>query len=187
MQKKMKSKIQITTKTGDSGMSGLANGQRVSKASSFFTVIGNLDELNSWLGLLVAQIGHEFPELREQLLSVQDTLFYVGAQVALSPKAKLTEEKIEQLEDWQASMEAELEPNWHTKFVLPGGTILGAYADLARTVCRRTETSLVAHAQNHPVPPALFGYLNRLSDYLYLLRCYLNQQLHYKEKLFEVR
>lgn len=181
-----KATIQITTKTGDTGTSGLANGQRVEKSSTYFAVVGDLDELNSWLGLLIVQMGSEFPELCAQLLEIQNTLFYVGAEIALSPKAKLSNSKVEELESWQQLLEKELEPNWHTKFVLPGGTLLGAHADLARTVCRRTERTLVAHSQTTPVSSALISYLNRLSDYLYLVRCYLNQQSHYKEKLFSV-
>ncbi len=178
-------KIVITTKTGDSGESGLANGQRVSKSSSYFAVIGDLDELNSFLGLVSAMCKAHFPRERRRLLKIQDTLFYIGAEVAQSPKAKLSSKKVELLEKWQNDLEAQLEDNWHSKFVLPGGTPLGAYTDIARTVCRRAERSLWVHAEQHKVRPALQKYLNRLSDYLYLLRCYVNQQLSYTEEYFD--
>lgn len=179
-----KQKIVITTKTGDTGESGLANGQRVAKSSSFFTVIGDLDELNSFLGLIAAMCEADFPSERNKLLKIQDTLFYIGAEVAQSPKAKLSSAKVNQLEKWQNGLEASLEYNWHTKFVLPGGTPLGAYTDVARTVCRRAERSIWAHNEHHALRPALQKYLNRLSDYLYILRCYFNQQLQYSENYF---
>lgn len=180
-----KQKIVITTKTGDTGESGLANGQRVPKSSSFFTVIGDLDELNSYLGLVAAMCEADFPKEREKILKIQDTLFYIGAEVAQSPKTKLSSTKVIQLEKWQDSLEQSLEANWHTKFVLPGGTPLGAYTDIARTVCRRAERSLWAHNEQYELRPALQKYLNRLSDYLYILRCYFNQQLRYTEAYFE--
>ena len=174
-------KIQITTKTGDSGESALANGQRLSKASSYFEVVGTLDELNSWLGLIAASLPEDANRLRQQLYSIQETLFYVGAEIAQSPKAKLSSKKVLDLEKWQKEFETALEPNWHTKFLLPGGTVLGGQIDIARTVCRRTERLVIGHAQTTRVSPVLVRYLNRLSDYLYLVRCYVNQQLSYEE------
>lgn len=176
--------IKITTKTGDTGESGLANGQRLAKDSTFFEVVGTLDELNSWLGLLAVELSTEFPVQRAQLFAIQDTLFYIGAEVAQSPKAKLAAAKVKELEKWQSMLEKVLEPNWHTKFLLPGGTLLGAHTDIARTVCRRAERHLIAHQRLQPVSPTLIHYLNRLSDYLFLLRCYFNQQSSYPEKEF---
>lgn len=182
--KATRTRIAVTTKTGDAGTSGLANGERHGKSATFFAVVGDLDELNSWVGLLAVKLGSEFPEIHQQLMEIQHTLFYIGAEVALSPKAKLAASKVRKIERWQRTLEDVLEPNWHTKFVLPGGTELGAYTDLARTVCRRVERTLVKHSLAHPLSPLLSQYLNRLSDYLYLLRCYLNQQSHYQEKVF---
>lgn len=174
-------KIQITTKTGDTGESALANGQRLPKDSSHFAVVGTLDELNSWLGLVAASLPKQLEPLRDQLYSIQETLFYIGAEVANSPKAKLPSKKVSDLEKWQKNLENELEQHWHTKFLLPGGTVLGAQIDIARTVCRRTERILVAHARHHRGAAVLIRYLNRLSDYLYLARCYVNQQAAYQE------
>jgi cob(I)alamin adenosyltransferase len=173
--------IHITTKTGDGGESSLANGQRLPKTSSYFEVVGTLDELNSWIGLCVAILPDEAIRIKKQLQSIQETLFYVGAQVAQSPKAILPPEKVKDLEKWQKYLENKLEKNWHTKFLLPGGTVIGAQLDITRTVCRRAERVLIAHAQQVEVSPVLTQYLNRLSDYLYLVRCYTNQQLSYEE------
>lgn len=174
-------KILITTKTGDTGTSSLANGKRLSKASSVFEVVGTLDELNSWIGLVAATLPDTSKKLRKQLYSIQETLFYVGAEVASAPKTKLPATKIAALERWQAELETLLEPNWHTKFLLPGGTLLGGQLDVTRTVCRRAERVLIAHAEAEKVSPVLIQYLNRLSDYLYLVRCYVNQQSTYQE------
>lgn len=181
------SKIRISTKTGDSGTSALANGKRFPKNASFFTVVGDLDELNSWLGLIAAGLPEQFAVIRPKLYVLQETLFYIGAEVAQSPKAKLEPAKVTELEAWQTELEKKLEHNWHTKFLLPGGTVLGGQLDVARTVCRRAERSLVAHSHEQQISPVLAQYLNRLSDVLYLLRCFVNQQLSYDEKEFTAR
>jgi cob(I)alamin adenosyltransferase len=180
-------KIAITTKTGDHGQTGLANGQRTGKDEIVFEVIGTLDEVNSWLGLVAAKFGTGFENHQKQLYQIQDTLFYIGAEIAQSPKARLSLEKVELLEKWQTALEDELADNWHTKFVLPGGTELGGYLDISRTVCRRCERLTVALSRSENVSPILLQYLNRLSDYLYLLRCYVNQKVEYQEQEFEVQ
>lgn len=179
--------ISVSTKTGDEGISGLANGERVSKASSFFTVIGALDELNSHLGLVAAMLGTQFSISQKQLYHIQDTLFYIGAELAKSPKATLKEAEVEILEKIVNKLQEKMSDDWHTKFVLPGGTVLGGHLDVARTVCRRAECNMVAHAQDHEVSPILLKYLNRLSDYLYVLRCFINHSLEYDEQEFEVK
>ncbi len=178
------SKIQITTKTGDNGLSGLANGQRLSKDASYFEVVGTLDELNSWLGLIAASLGTALQPIQAQLYIIQDTLFYIGAEIAQSPKAKLSKKKVDQLEKWQSEYEQLLQDNWHTKFLLPGGTLTGGQFDVARTVCRRCERVLIAHERTQTVSTSVKQYLNRLSDFLFLLRCYINQLSEYSEKEF---
>jgi len=180
-------KISITTKTGDMGESGLANGERTTKSDQVFEVIGTLDEVNSWLGLVAAKLGVSFEVHQQHLYQIQDTLFYIGAEVARSPKAKLEPHQVEQLETWETELQSELADNWHTQFVLPGGTELGGYLDVARTVCRRCERVTVGYAQQTPLSPIISQYLNRLSDYLYLLRCFVNQKAEYHEKKFAVK
>lgn len=202
---KQKQVISITTKTGDRGESGLANGQRISKADIHFEVVGTLDELNSWLGLVVVKIEQlgdmvhttvDVTEYSKYLQQIQDTLFYIGAEVAQSPKAILKKSALTQLEKNASQLQAELADDWHTRFVLPGGTEVGAWLDIARTVCRRAERSMVLLQRQSAVDPIknqlefnpmLVKYLNRLSDYLYLLRCYLNDQLGYDEQEFKVK
>lgn len=191
-----KKPLTISTKTGDAGTSGLANGERLAKDSSFFTVVGSLDELNSWIGVAVAQLKPvvletKHPKLNtdllDQLYTIQDTLFYVGAEIALSPKAELKKSHLTQIEKAADTLQEKMAANWTTQFLLPGGTKIGAWLDVARTVCRRVERELVAHQKSAEVRPLITQYLNRLSDYLYLLRCYVNQELSYEEKKFDAK
>lgn len=174
----------ISTKTGDKGESGLANGERIAKSSQVFEVVGELDELNSWLGLVVVQMEESFHEQREFLLKVQDTLFYIGAEVTRSPKAKLQETQLQELETISEALQNSMNDSWHTKFLLPGGTELGAWLDIARTVCRRVERHLWKLNEEQEVSAIILKYLNRLSDYLYLIRCFVNQAVEYEEKKF---
>lgn len=178
--------ISVTTKTGDKGSTGLANGERLPKSDLLFEVIGTLDELNSWLGLVAVKLGKAGQAHRDWLYSIQDTLFYVGAELARSPKAKLAESQVEALEAYGKELEEKMPGEWHTQFLLPGGTELGAQLDIARTVCRRCERLVVHYSQAQTVSPVILRYVNRLSDFLYLLRCFVNQQQQYHEKKFRV-
>lgn len=175
----------ISTKTGDKGESGLANGKRVAKTNQTFEVLGELDELNSWLGLIVVKLEDTFHDHRHFLLKVQDTLFYIGAEIAQSPKAKLTNDQLQELEQVADKLQQEMREGWITKFLLPGGTELGAWLDIARTVCRRVERHAWVLNDTTPISPTVLKYLNRLSDYLYLVRCFVNQAVEYAEKPFE--
>ncbi|MCA9369787.1 MAG: cob(I)yrinic acid a,c-diamide adenosyltransferase [Pseudomonadales bacterium] len=184
---RLKQPISISTKTGDGGESGLANGERLAKSDPVFEVLGTLDELNSWVGLLITQLDTQFAVHKEYLLEIQDTLFYIGAEVARSPKAHLSGKALEKLETKAAVLENQLADDWHTKFIYPGGTELGAHADLARSVCRRSERVLTQYMQTAQLSPILLQYLNRLSDYLYLLRCFFNDSVEYEEREFSTQ
>ena len=188
-----KTTISITTKTGDRGQSGLANGQRFSKADMHFEVVGTLDELNSWLGLVVVKLQQieekDWSSHTAYLQEIQDTLFYIGAEVAKSPKVNLKKTSLDTLEQSTADLQDSLSDDWHTRFVLPGGTEIGAWLDIARTVCRRAERNLVSLQEksldsDQAANPILRKYLNRLSDYLYLLRCFVNDSQGYDEREF---
>lgn len=176
--------LSVSTKTGDKGQTSLANGKRVSKGSLVFEVIGTIDELNSWLGLVAVKLESTFPEHRQQLLTIQDTLFYIGAEVAESPKAKLSKVALTELEEVSHTLQAKMKDGWTTKFLLPGGTEEGALLDLARTVCRRVERLAWRYNDEGEISPLILQYLNRLSDYLYVLRCWINDQENYQEKKF---
>lgn len=176
--------LSVTTKTGDKGQSGLANGQRLSKDAPIFEVLGTQDELNSWLGLIVAQLGDSFADQKNYLLNIQDTLFYIGAELAQSPKAKLAEDALRELEAQAESLQSAMAEGWTTQFLYPGGTPAAAITDLARAVSRRFERVVVRYSQEVPVSPVVLKYVNRLSDYLFVLRCYINTQEQFQERKF---
>jgi len=187
----MKRLINISTKTGDTGQTGLANGQRVSKASQVISAIGTVDELNSWLGLVLVKMTDRFKIHKRLLFEVQNALFDLGAELA---DYKQTSLKIKNLnhKTWQTNLnnletvslklqEAQAK-TWPTGFILPGGTELGARLDVARTVCRRAERAVIASQVK--LNPVWFKYLNRLSDYLFVLRCWVNHKMKFKEKKY---
>ena len=161
----------ITTRTGDAGETGLGDGARVAKHSPRIAALGDLDELNSAIGMVLAE---EVPqELREALGEVQHDLFDLGGEVSIPGHALLKDQRVafleERLEAWNAGL-APLK-----EFILPGGSRAAAAAHLARTVCRRAERSLVALAQHEKVGEAARRYLNRLSDLLFVAARVLNR------------
>lgn len=188
--------INVSTKTGDQGQTGLANGQRLSKADPRIEVIGNLDELNSWLGVVVAHWPkkEELKQEQQFLLKIQNQLFKIGAEIAQAPQvqAKQVQAKqrfLKEIEARSANLQKQMELDWHQKFLLPGGSKPATWLDLARSVCRRAERSLVnlqqqvENDQEKP-RPLLLKIINRLSDYLYVLRCFVNLKLDQAEKEF---
>lgn len=176
--------LSVTTKTGDKGQSGLANGQRLSKDALIFEVLGTQDELNSWLGLILARLSDAFEEQKKYLLTVQDTLFYIGAELAQSPTTKLSEQALSELESEAEKLQGAMAEGWTTQFLYPGGTEAAATTDVARAVSRRLERVVVRYAQEVPVSPVILKFVNRLSDYLFVLRCYINTVEQYQEKKF---
>lgn len=184
----MKELIPVSTKKGDNGKSFLINGKKISKSDIIFEVLGTLDELNSYLGLVVAKIkknpSNEIAKNAKFLLEIQDTLFYLGAQLAGSEKEGLKSSQLSKLEKKSDQLQMEMADNWITKFVLPGGTELGAHIDIARTISRRFERLIVTLSEQKKVPELVLKYINRLSDYLFILRCFVNDSLNVKEHLF---
>jgi cob(I)alamin adenosyltransferase len=163
--------MKIYTKSGDAGETGLFGGARVSKASARVESYGELDELNSVLGLVLSEPFDE--RISALLLSVQSRLFDLGAELATAPGSKVSlgiplvgEDEVERLERAIDEAESELPPL--KTFVLPGGCRAAAYLHLARTVCRRAERHVVALASDEGVRPELLRYLNRLSDALFV-------------------
>jgi len=182
-----KKMLSVSTKSGDGGQSGLITGERLPKNHPVFGVVGTLDELNSWLGLVVTRLQTEFEEYGNQIESIQETLFYVGAECAGSKVVKLQQDDLKKLETWSTDIQAQMAGNWHAQFVLPGGTELGAYLDLARSVCRRCEREVVGLSQQKQIRELILQYLNRLSDYLYVLRCLVNHAVAHQEKYFHAQ
>jgi cob(I)alamin adenosyltransferase len=158
----------ITTRTGDKGTTGLADGTRLGKDHARFAVLGSVDELNSQLGVLLAE---QLPlDIRSVLLRVQNDLFDLGGALALPTRDVFAEDKVAWLDEQLAQYNADLPPL--REFILPGGARAGALCHVARTVARRAERDLVMLSQNDAVPQYALPYLNRLSDLLFVLsRC----------------
>lgn len=165
--------MKIYTKTGDAGTTALFGGKRVSKADARVDAYGTIDELNSYLGLLYQE---------DLIIQIQDRLFTIGAILATEPgntKVKvphLSEDDIVVLEKAIDKMEESLEPMKH--FILPGGHQTVSFCHIARTVCRRAERIVVSLED---VDPLVIKYLNRLSDYLFVLSRFLSKKLNAKE------
>ena len=175
----------ISTKKGDKGQSDLASGRRLSKANLRFEVIGDLDELNSWLGVVVAKMDQSFRQETDFLQFLQNQLFVVGAELAQAKEVKVDRKLLILIEQRSEKLQQQMTADWHSSFLLPGGVEIAAWLDITRTVCRRTERHLVKLKQHQPVRPILLKILNRLSDYLYVLRCHVNHELDFKEKEFK--
>ena len=162
---------QIATRTGDDGTTGLGDGTRTDKDALRVHAMGDVDELNSVLGLLVC---HDVPDdVRAALSDIQHDLFDVGGELSIPGYTMVTEAQVAALDDWLATYNAQL-PRLE-EFILPGGSHAAAIAHIARTVARRAERSVVALGRAEPVRVELRHYLNRLSDLLFVLARVLNR------------
>jgi len=161
----------ITTRTGDAGETGLGDGSRVAKDAPRIQALGDVDELNSAIGLVLAE---DVPAgARAVLLQVQQDLFDLGGELCIPGHRMVGEAHVARLEALITEHNAALAPL--KEFILPGGTRAAAAAHLARTVCRRTERSVVALGRVEPVSEPARQYLNRLSDLLFVLGRTLNR------------
>lgn len=165
----------VYTKTGDAGETSLVDGSRVSKADWRVAAYGDVDELNSLLGL--ARVGLADGRLDAALGAIQNELFIVGADLAspLTIEApRIDEARVAAMEQLIDGLLEELEPL--REFILPGGTQLGAMLHLARTVARRAERAVVALAAHSDINPRALEYLNRLSDLLFVMARVANRR-----------
>ena len=182
--------MKIYTKTGDKGTTSLFGGTRVAKHHMRIESYGTIDELNSWLGLIRDQVidAHS----KKTLALVQDKLFTVGAILATDPKKavlkngkerlnipKIDASDIELLEKEMDIIDAKLPQMTH--FILPGGHTTVSYCHIARTVCRRAERMASLLNEHEPFDAQVLMYLNRLSDYLFLLARKLSSDLQVEE------
>lgn len=181
--------MKIYTKTGDSGTTSLLGGARVSKAHLRIDAYGTVDELNSFLGLLRDQPVNE--NRKDILKEIQDRLFTLGAELASEPgkenivKPDLIDSDIQLLENEMDAMEGDLAPL--KNFILPGGHPSISYAHIARTICRRAERICIALSEESPVAPIVIQYLNRLSDYFFMLGRKMAKELNIEEVKWEPR
>lgn len=170
----------ISTRTGDDGTTGLADGTRVAKDCARITAIGSVDELNSHLGVLLAETLPE--EVRLELLRVQNDLFGLGALLA-SPGAPFDPDSLALLDAAIACHNGGLQPL--REFILPGGTRAAALCHVARSVARRAERDYFHLMQTEILPAAGMQYLNRLSDLLFVLCRVLNREAGQDETLWQ--
>ncbi|MBS1556657.1 MAG: cob(I)yrinic acid a,c-diamide adenosyltransferase [Bacteroidetes bacterium] len=181
--------MKIYTKTGDQGTTSLFGGKRVSKSDLRIDSYGTVDELNSYIGLLRDQ---EVNEVRKDvLIEIQDRLFTIGSILATEPgnaKVKipaLAENDITYLEEEMDAMDAKLPPMKF--FVLPGGHPSVSFGHVARTVCRRAERLVIALNHQETIDSLVIKYLNRLSDYLFMLCRMMAQELKIQETPWKAR
>lgn len=171
----------IYTRTGDAGTTGLGDGSRVNKDAPRISALGDVDELNAVIGLLLCE---ELPiEVRTLLIGVQHDLFDLGGELSVPGGAFLKDTQPARLEDAIDRFNAELAPL--KEFILPGGTRAAALTHLARTVCRRAERAVVTLAQHETVSEAARQYLNRLSDLLFVLARWLNRHAGHGDVLWQ--
>ena len=161
----------IVTRTGDGGTTGLGDGSRVPKDSPRIGAIGTVDELNSHVGVVLAETRP--PDVRSLLTDVQHDLFDLGGELSIPGHTAIATSHIERLEAAVERYNADLP--MLKEFILPGGTRAAALAHVARTVCRRAERGLVALAVNDSVSTSSRIYLNRLSDLLFVIARALNR------------
>ena len=161
----------IVTRTGDGGTTGLGDGSRVAKDSPRIAAIGTVDELNSTIGVILAEPVAE--AVAACLTAVQHDLFDLGGELSIPGAAAIGDAHIARLEADVERFNAELPPL--KEFILPGGTRAAALAHVARTVCRRAERSLISAAATEAVTGLARIYLNRLSDLLFVLARTLNR------------
>lgn len=180
--------LSVSTKTGDKGKSSLADGTRLPKDHPVFEVIGTIDELNSHLGLAVASLrqlkNKPLKPHVDFLTTVQYELFTLGGEVA-GAKIAISQQFLDKLEKTSLNLQKSMKKGWHHQFVMPGGHEIAAQLDIARSVCRRLERRIVSLGKKRKTSDRVFKTINRLSDYLYVLRCFVNQTLGKKEKYFK--
>lgn len=163
--------MKIYTKTGDSGTTSLYGGKRLSKAEMRIETYGTVDELNSYIGLVATYL--EEKEYSDLLADIQSRLFDIGTHLAAEPGKQnlilpeIPESKITTMEEYIDKMNEHL-PELKF-FILPGGTHGAAICHVARTVCRRAERRVVQLSESEEVPLVLIRFLNRLSDFLFVL------------------
>lgn len=156
----------LYTKTGDDGTTGLGDGSRCAKNSPRIEAVGTVDELNSWLGLLLAECAQDDP-LHRPLTEIQHRLFDLGGELAVPGFTLITDVMVTDLEQLCDALNAELPPL--KEFILPGGSRAAGLAHMARAVARRAERTLVTLHEREPLNAALRLYINRLSDVLFVV------------------
>ena len=160
----------IYTRTGDDGSTGLGDGSRVPKNSPRVEAYGDVDELNSMIGLLLTESlpGH----ISDSLTDIQHDLFDVGGELSIPGQTTMTEKQVTRLEKTLDDLNAKLSPL--KEFILPGGSRAAALCHIARTICRRAERRLITLQKSETISTITVKYVNRLSDLLFVIARALN-------------
>lgn len=171
----------IATRTGDDGTTGLGDGSRTVKDALRVQAMGDVDELNSEIGVLLCE---DLPAgLRDALITIQHDLFDLGGELSIPGFVMMTDAQVARLDQWLNEYNATLPPL--KDFILPGGSRAAAIAHVCRTVCRRAERSIVALRKAENVHARLGHYVNRLSDLLFVLARVLNRHAGGSDVLWE--
>ena len=171
----------VTTKQGDDGSTGMADGTRVPKTNLLVKAIGELDELNSWMGLLCSL--DELKGYKEYLQSIQNRLFDIGGILTTKSEVPLEKQHVLVLEKETADLNQKL-PDLDN-FILPGGSKQSSFTHIVRTVCRRAERSLIEANESEKIEQSCLIYLNRLSDFLFVLARKINLDSGNEELLWK--
>lgn len=176
----------VYTKSGDKGTTSLVGGDKIIKNHCRLEAYGTIDELNSHIGLLISYSGDEF---KDELERIQCSLFNVGTYLAtdqnttpIYPSAKLPEGEVERVEKLIDEMLLELPEQ--QGFILPGGTVAASQSHVCRTVCRRAERCIVTLSLQVEISPVIIQYINRLSDFFFVLAKKINFIEGHSEKLW---
>ena len=170
---------QIYTKTGDEGKTGLGDGTRVAKFSTRIECLGNVDELNSIIGLILTEKVSQTNTLKK----IQHDLFDIGGELSIPNYKKIDLKKVSFLEQELDRMNDTLPPL--KDFILPGGSKAASYCHLGRTVCRRVERNLFLLNDKEEVNKNALKYINRLSDFLFVLARYINKENNVDDILWQ--
>ena len=171
----------IYTRTGDNGTTGLGDGTRINKDSLRVEAMGDVDELNAVIGVMLTE---QLPEsILETLTRVQHDLFDLGGEICIPGHSMVKAERVDALENVLDELNDQLEPL--KEFILPGGTRAAAYCHLARTVCRRAERQLIRLNREEAVTETSLKYLNRLSDLLFVMCRFINKAAGRQDVLWQ--
>ncbi len=171
----------IYTRTGDDGTTGLGDGSRTNKDSLRVEAMGDVDELNAVIGILLSE--PLAAEIQDTLTRVQHDLFDLGGEICIPGHAMVKAERVSALEETLDRLNEQLQPL--KEFILPGGSRAAAYCHLARTVCRRAERQLTRLSREEPVTTISLQYLNRLSDLLFVMCRAINKQAEVPDVLWK--
>jgi cob(I)alamin adenosyltransferase len=172
----------IVTKTGDSGTTQIEAGNRIPKNHLCIHALGDIDELNSAIGIVIVYASFH-SDIQTSLLKIQQDLFYLGGELCPPHRQAITSEMTLLLENSILQWNKTLPPL--TEFILPGGNVASAHCHLARTICRRAERSLVSLHQTEPLSLEILKYINRLSDFLFVIARILSRHTSKEETLWE--